>query len=73
MTRNQYQAIGNKIINMDTLTGESYDVALCDTPTDAIKLFDKAHYLNDVKHKYTDSARMFAKAESLPGFKWLSV
>jgi hypothetical protein len=65
----KYKAEGNKVIHYDEY--ESYTVAQCDEPGKAILLFDKAHYLNDVKRKYTASARLFAQAEALPGFKWL--
>jgi len=34
-------------------------------------MLNKARFLNDVKRRYTDSARMFAKAELLPGFRWI--
>ena len=70
-----YKAIGNKIVNVHNEGkpyAEQFDVALCDQPAHAIKLMDKAHYLNDVKRKYTASARLFAEVEQLPGFKWLN-
>ena len=65
----QYKAEGNKIINYDQY--DSYIVAECDNPLKAIELFNKAHFLNDVKRKYTASARLFYEAEQLPNFKWL--
>jgi len=67
-----YQAIGNKIVNVDR-AGEQSDVALCNEPAKAIKLFDRAHYLNDIKRQYTASARLFAQAEQLPGFSWINI
>ncbi len=66
----KYKAIGKKIINFDEW--ESFDVAICDDPEKAIKLMDRAHYLNDVKRQYTASARIFYQVEQLPGFKWLN-
>lgn len=65
----KYKAEGNKIIDADEY--DRYTVAECNEPEKAIKLFERAHYLNDVKHKYTASARLFAEAEALPGFKWI--
>ncbi len=67
----EYKAIGNKIIQFDQ--HESFDVAICDEPEKAIKLFNRAHYLNDVKRQYTASARLFYQAEQLPGFQWIPV
>ncbi len=65
----EYKAIGKKIIQFDEY--ESFDVAICDEPEKAIKLMNHGHYLNDVKRQYTASAKMFAQAEELPGFKWI--
>ena len=65
----EYKAEGKKIISFDQY--DKFDIAQCDEPEKAIKLFDRAHFLNDVKRKYTASARLFAEAEALPGFKWL--
>jgi hypothetical protein len=67
--QSEYKAIGNKIVMSDKY--ETSDVAYCDDPEKAIKLFNRAHYLNDVKRQYTASARLFAQAEELPGFKWI--
>jgi len=64
-----YKSIGKKIIQADKY--ESFDVALCDQPEKAIKLLNRAHYLNDVKRQYTASARLFYQAEQLPGFEWI--
>jgi hypothetical protein len=66
----EYKAMGKKIVMCDKYDGDS-DVAICDEPEKAIKLMDKAHYLNDVKRMYTASARLFYQAEQLPGFKWI--
>lgn len=44
--------------------------AICDEPEKALKMMQKGWYLNDIKRKYTESARMFARVEQLPGFKW---
>ena len=66
----KYRAEENKIISYDDY--ESYTVAKCNEPEKAIQLFEKAHYLNDVKRKYTASARLFAQAEILPGFQWIN-
>lgn len=68
-----YKAIGKRIINVSnggTAYEEQFDVAICDEPEKAIRLMDRAHYLNDVKRQYTASARLFYKAECLPGFAW---
>lgn len=65
----EYKAIGNKIIQFDKY--DSFDVALCDEPEKAIELMNKGHYLNEVKHQYTASHRIFLKVEALPGFKWI--
>lgn len=67
----EFKAIGNKIMNIDH-NGESFDWALCDKPAQAIRLMERAHYLNDVKRQYTASARLFYRVEQLPGFKWLT-
>jgi hypothetical protein len=67
----KYKAIGNKIIRYDDY--ESFDVALCDVPDKAIQLFEKSHFLNDVKRKYTDASRAMYQAEQLPGFKWIQL
>jgi hypothetical protein len=67
----KYKAEGNKVITFDEY--ESFTIAQCDEPEKAILLFNKAHFLNDVKRKYTASARLFAQAEALPGFQWLEV
>ena len=64
----KYKAIDKKIVRYDDY--DQYDVALCDVPEKAIELMEKAHYLNDVKRKYTASARLFNLVEQLPGFKW---
>lgn len=64
-----YKAMGNKIISFNKY--EYFDVALCDVPEKAIKLMNRAHYLNDVKRQYTASARLFAQVEQLPGFRWI--
>jgi len=65
----EYKAIGNKIIQFDEY--ETFDVAICDQPGEAIKLMNRGHYLNDVKRQYTASARLFAQVEQLPGFQWI--
>ena len=65
-----FKAVGNKIILIDR-QGEECDWAFCDKPEEAIKLLDRGHYLNDVKPQYTAAARLFYKAEQLPGFKWI--
>ena len=67
--RMEYKAVGNKVIMADQY--EQFDVCLCDEPEKAIKLFNRGHYLNDVKRQYTASARLFAQAEELPGFAWI--
>ena len=67
----QYKAEGNKVIHYDEY--ESYIIAKCENPEKAIQLFEKAHYLNDVRRQYTASARLFAQAEALPGFQWIEV
>lgn len=66
--RTRYKAEGNKIIQYDDY--EQWDIAICEQPEKAIKLFERGHYLNDVKRQYTASARLFAQAEQLPGFQW---
>ena len=66
-----YQARGNKIIQVDQYDGD-IDVAFCNDPQKAINLMIRAHYLNDVKRQYTASARLFYQVEQLPGFKWIS-
>ena len=65
----EYKAIGKKIISFDQY--ESFDVAICNEPEKAIKMMDRAHYLNDVKRQYTASARIFSQVEQLPGFQWI--
>ena len=65
-----YQARGNKIVLVDKYDGD-LDVAYCDQPEKAIAMMLRAHYLNDTKHQYTASARLFYKIENLPGFKWI--
>lgn len=65
-----YQARGNKIVQVDKYDGD-IDVAFCDDPEEAIKLMTRAHYLNDVKRQYTASARLFYQVEQLPGFAWI--
>jgi hypothetical protein len=67
----KYKSEGNKIVHYDEY--DSYTIAQCDEPEKAINLFEQAGYLNDVKRKYTASARLFAQAEELPGFKWIEV
>lgn len=44
--------------------------ATCDQPEKALEMMNRAWFLNDVKRQYTASARLFAKVEALPGFKW---
>ena len=69
-----YQIIGNTIFNVSnagTAQEEKFAVASCDAPQEAVKLLDRAHYLNDVKRQYTASARLFYQAEQLPGFHWI--
>lgn len=65
----EYKSEGKKIIHFDKY--ESYDVAVCDDPEKAIKMINKANYLNTVKSQYTASARLYVRVEGLPGFKWL--
>jgi len=65
-----YKAMGNKIVQVDH-NGEQFDVAFCNVPYEAIKLLDKARYMNDVKRKYTASARLFFQVEQLTGFTWI--
>ncbi len=60
---------GNQVFTLD-YSGEKTKYFECDTPEKAISLLEKAWYLNDVKRKYTESARTIAMAEMLPGFKW---
>ena len=65
----EYKAIGNKIVNVDEYN--RLDIAFCDQPEQAIKLLNRAHFLNDVKRQYTASARLFYQVEQLPGFEWI--
>ncbi len=65
----EYKVEGNKIVHFDKY--DSYIIAHCNEPEKAIALFNRAHYLNDVKRQYTASARLFAQAENLPGFQWI--
>ena len=63
------KAVGKKIVQYDDY--EEVDYAQCDEPEKAIKMIDRAGYLNDVKRQYTASARLFYQVEQLPGFKWI--
>jgi len=65
-----YKAIGNKVIH-EHRSGEVSDVAVCSQAQAAADLMNRAGYLNDVKRQYTASARLFYKAECLPGFEWI--
>lgn len=65
-----YSVLGNKVI-FQHRDGESHDVAQCDDAAAAATLMNRASYLNDVRRQYTASARLFAKAEQLPGFRWI--
>ena len=70
-----YAQIGNKVIFIH-INKETHDVAECadaQTAFKAAKLMDKAGYLNDIKRKYTASARLYAQAEQLPGFRWITI
>ena len=67
----EYRAEGKKIIRFDKY--EQFDVAICDDPEKAIKLMNRAHYLNDVKRQYTASSRLFSQVEGLPGFQWATI
>ena len=40
------------------------------TAIKAAELLNKARHLNDVKRRYTESARTIATVEALPGFVW---
>ena len=68
-----YKARGNKIVLVDS-NGDESDSATVDRTLDAefvAKLLNKAAYLNDVKRQYTASARLFAQAERIDGFRWI--
>ena len=64
-----YKAIGNKIVN--DLGGAEFDIAVCNEPEKAIKMFERVKFLNDVKRQYTASARLLCKIEQLQGFNWI--
>jgi hypothetical protein len=56
--------------------GEARVVASCcgqDSAIEAADLLNRARYKNDVKREYTNAARLIARAESLPGFEWVSL
>jgi hypothetical protein len=36
----------------------------------AVEMLNRAKHLNDIKRKYTASARLIAQVEELPGFAW---
>ena len=59
-----------KTSGKNILDGDGNIYAVCDEPEKAIKMMDRAWFLNDVKRQYTASARLFAQVENLPGFKW---
>lgn len=59
-----------KIQGKNILTDDNEIYATCDVPEKALEMMNRAWHLNDVKRQYTASARLFAKVEALPGFKW---
>ena len=65
-----YAHKGNRIFYV-SINGENHEVADCLQAEKAAKLMDRAQHLNDIKRQYTASARLFAKAEQLPGFTWI--
>ncbi len=58
-----------KIILFDQY--DSFERAICDEPEKAIKMMNRAHYLNDMRRQYTAAARIFAEVEQLAGFQWI--
>ena len=69
----QYVAVGTSVV-LAHFTGESRIAAeLADhaSAKQAAKLLNRARHLNDVRRKYTASARTIMAAESLPSFRWI--
>ena len=64
-----YQASGETIVSHICENGETSVSATCLRAKQAVKLLNRAIQY-DVKRQYTASARMYAQAESLPGFRW---
>ena len=72
----QYKISGRQVIaqGVDS-TGCVFEEAAmfeCDQPEKALEMWKRARYLNDVKSRYTDSARKIAAMDHLPGFRWLN-
>lgn len=68
-----YTAIDSRIVFV-CANGEQNIAAEVQDHAAALKgaqLMNRARYLNDVKRKYTASARLFAEAEQLAGFRWV--
>lgn len=65
----RYEAIENRIVQVDNT--DTFEAAICDVAPEAIKILNEAHFQNSKGH-YTSSARLYAKVETLPGFKWVS-
>ena len=63
-----YQASGETITHICE-NEETSVAATCPQAERAVKLLNRAVQY-DVKRRYTASARMYAQAESLPGFRW---
>ena len=61
------RAEGNKVIQYDDY--EQHEYAICEQPDKAIAMLNRAWDLNEQRH-YTASARLLAKVETLPGFKY---
>ena len=64
-----YEVEGNKVIRVFRASGEREIAAYCETPAKAIEIMTRAYELNDAR-KYTQSARMLATLDRLPGFAW---
>jgi hypothetical protein len=67
----KYTVGGPNIVRLVFDDGEFRPAAWCAKPADAAELLNRARVANDIKRQYTAAARLIARAESLPGFKWI--
>lgn len=66
-----YRIRENKIV----LGPDDEVVAVCadeNAAGEAMMLLNQARHLNDVKRRYTESARKIYQAEQVNGFKWIN-
>ncbi len=71
----RFEAKENKIIGIHLPSNEVDAVAECDNlqcANEAAKILNAAYHQNEESH-YTASARLYNKAEQVPGFKWTEV